>query len=86
MKLVLKYGGTSISSPKDIQNVAKHIQSLSKQNQLVIVCSAISDTTDDLIEISQSIKKENKKKVKLLAKKFQIDIYNLPNKQSKSHK
>ena len=70
MKLVLKYGGTSISSAKDIQNVAKHIQSLSKQNQLVIVCSAISDTTDDLIEISQSIKKENKKKAEQLAKKI----------------
>jgi len=70
LKLVLKYGGTSISSAKDIQNVAKHIQSLSKQNQLVIVCSAISDTTDDLIEISQSIKKENKKKAEQLAKKI----------------
>jgi aspartate kinase len=70
LKLVLKYGGTSISSTKDIQNVAKHIQSLSKQNQLVIVCSAISDTTDDLIEISQSIKKENKKKAEQLAKKI----------------
>jgi len=70
LKLVLKYGGTSISSAKDIQNVAKHINSLSKQNQLVIVCSAISDTTDDLIEISQSIKKENKKKAEQLAKKI----------------
>jgi len=67
MKLVLKYGGTSISSAKDIQNVAKQIQSLSKNNQLVIVCSAISDTTDDLIEISQSIKNENKKKAEQLA-------------------
>ena len=70
MKLVLKYGGTSISSAKDIQNVAKHIQTLSKKHQLVIVCSAISDTTDDLIEISQSIKKENKKKAEQLAKKI----------------
>ena len=70
MKLVLKYGGTSISTSKDIQNVAKHIKSLSKNNQLVIVCSAISDTTDDLIEISQSIKKENKKKAEQLAKKI----------------
>ncbi|MEJ2260522.1 MAG: ACT domain-containing protein [Nitrosopumilaceae archaeon] len=68
MKLVMKYGGTSISSAKDIQNVAKHIHALSKQNQLVIVCSAISDTTDDLIEISQSIKKENRKKAEQLAK------------------
>ncbi len=70
MKLVLKYGGTSISSSKDIKNIAKHIQNLSKKNNLVIVCSAISDTTDDLIEISQAIKKENKKKAEQLAKKI----------------
>jgi len=70
LKLILKYGGTSISSAKNIQNVAKHIQSLSKQNQLVIVCSAISNTTDDLIEISQLIKNENKKKAEQLAKKI----------------
>ena len=70
MKLILKYGGSSISSAKDIQNVAKHIQSLSKQNQLVIVCSAISNTTDDLIEISKLIKNENKKKAEQLAKKI----------------
>ena len=62
MKLVLKYGGTSISNTKDIQSVAKHAISLSKKNQLVIVCSATSGTTDDLIEISESIKKENKSK------------------------
>lgn len=71
MKLVLKYGGTSISSPKDIQNVARHIKLLSTQNQLVIVCSAISDTTDDLIEISQSIKIGNKKKAEQLAKNIE---------------
>ena len=70
MKLILKYGGSSISSAKDIRNVAKHIQSLSKQNQLVIVCSAISNTTDDLIEISKLIKNENKKKAEQLAKKI----------------
>jgi aspartate kinase len=70
LKLILKYGGTSISSAKDIQNVAKHIQSLSKQNQLVIVCSAIRNTTDDLIEISKLIKNENKKKAEQLAKKI----------------
>jgi len=68
LKLVLKYGGTSISSAKDIQNVAKHIKLLSTQNQLVIVCSAISDTTDDLIEISKSIKNGNKKNAEQLAK------------------
>jgi aspartate kinase len=70
LRLVLKYGGTSISSAKDIQAVAKYVNSLSKHNEVAIVCSAISDTTDDLIEISQSIKKENKAKAEQLASKI----------------
>jgi len=70
LKLVLKYGGTSISNTKDIQSVAKHVISLSKKHQLAIVCSAISGTTDDLIEISESIKKENKSKAEQLVSKI----------------
>jgi len=70
LRLVLKYGGTSISSAKDIQAVTNYIKSLSKHNEIVIVCSAISGTTDDLIEISQSIKKENKDKAEQLVSKI----------------
>ena len=70
MRLVIKYGGTSISTAKDIQAVTKHINSLSKKNQILVVCSAISGTTDDLIEISESIKKENKSKAEQLASKI----------------
>jgi aspartate kinase len=70
LRLVLKYGGTSISSAKDIQAVANYVNSLSKHNEIVIICSAISGTTDDLIEISQSIKKENKDKAEQLALKI----------------
>ncbi|MBI4131773.1 MAG: aspartate kinase [Nitrosarchaeum sp.] len=70
MRLVLKYGGTSISSATDIQAIANYVNLLSKHNEIVIVCSAISGTTDDLIEISQSIKKENKNKAEQLALKI----------------
>ena len=70
MKLVLKYGGTSISNTKDIQTICEHISTLSKKHQIAIVCSATSGTTDDLIEISESIKKENKSKAEQLASKI----------------
>ena len=70
MRLVIKYGGTSISTANDIQAIAKHIDELSKKNQIVVVCSATSGTTDDLIEISESIKKENKPKAEQLASKI----------------
>ena len=70
MRLVIKYGGTSISATKDIQAIAKNLNELSKKNQIVVVCSATSGTTDDLIEISESIKKENKSKAEQLASKI----------------
>ena len=70
MKLVIKYGGTSISSAKDIKVIAEYLKSLSTKNQIVVICSAMSGTTDDLIEISESIKKENKSKGEQLASKI----------------
>lgn len=70
MRLVVKYGGTSISSPEDINAVAGYIRSLSSQNQVVVVCSATACTTDDLIGISQSIKKGNKSRARQIASKI----------------
>ncbi|MFQ5573362.1 MAG: aspartate kinase, partial [Nitrosopumilaceae archaeon] len=64
------YGGTSISTPKHVKDIAKHLSSLKKGNQIVVVCSAISGVTDDLIEISNLIKKEKKVKVKQLTNKI----------------
>ena len=60
MRLVIKFGGTSLATPKEIKGVAKFIQNTGKKNQIVMVCSAINDTTDELLEISESIKKENR--------------------------
>ena len=70
MRLVIKYGGTSISTTKDIRAVASYVNSLSNKHQILVVCSAIGGTTDDLIEISESIKKENKSKAQQLALKI----------------
>jgi Aspartokinases len=70
LRLVIKYGGTSISTAKNIQDISSNLNELSKKNQIVVVCSATSGTTDDLIEISESINKENKSKAEQLASKI----------------
>ncbi len=70
MKLVLKFGGTSISSVKKIRDVAKYLHDLSKKNQIITVCSAISGVTDDLIQISKFIQKGDKENANKLAKKI----------------
>ena len=70
MKLVVKFGGTSISSVKKIRDVAKYLHNLSKKNQIITVCSAISGVTDDLIQISKFIQKGNKENANKLVKKI----------------
>ena len=67
---MLKFGGTSISSPANIKHVANLINSLSKQNKIICVFSAITGVTDDLIRITTFIQNRNKDAVNNLAKKI----------------
>ena len=60
MRLVLKFGGTSLSSPNHIRNVAKIVASFSKDNEIVVVCSAVDGITDDLLTISRLIEQKKK--------------------------
>ena len=64
MRLVIKYGGTSIDSPEKIRDVAKFVVSQGAGNEIVTVCSAISGTTDDLISISEHIIKGDREGAK----------------------
>ena len=70
MKLVLKFGGTSISSATNVRNVANLIKSLSKNDKIIPVFSAISGVTDDLIRITDYVKDRNKEAANALAKKI----------------
>jgi len=67
---VLKFGGTSLASPKDIMGVAKNIASFSKDNEIVVVCSAVDGITDDLILISKMIEQRKKDDVNELIDKI----------------
>ena len=60
---MLKFGGTSLASPKDIIGVAKTIASFSKDNEIVVVCSAVDGITDDLILISKMVEQKKKNDV-----------------------
>ena len=47
MKLVVKFGGTSLATVKDIKNVVKTVDKIAKKNKTVVVCSAVDGTTDE---------------------------------------
>ena len=56
--LVKKFGGTSVGDIKKIQNIASSIcQSKEAGNEIVVVVSAMGQTTDDLNCLAESISK-----------------------------
>ncbi len=80
---VLKFGGTSVGSPERMKNVAKIIDD---NNRKIVVLSAVSGTTNSLVEISslaeKQLKSEAKKAIEELEKKYAIFINDLLNNET----
>jgi len=68
MLVVKKFGGTSVANKERIFNVAKRcIGDYKAGNQVVVVLSAMGDTTDDLIELAKDINpKASKREMDML--------------------
>ena len=63
MLIVKKFGGSSVADRERIYNVSKRcIEDYRKGHDVVVVLSAMGDTTDDLIALAQSINPEPKKR------------------------
>ncbi len=56
MLVVQKYGGSSVANPERIHFVAQRVAQVHTQgHSIVVVVSAMGDTTDDLIKLVQEI-------------------------------
>lgn len=54
--IVQKYGGSSVSDAEKIKHVAKRVLSAQAEgNQVCVVVSAMGDTTDELIDLADSV-------------------------------
>ncbi len=54
--IVQKYGGSSVSSPEKIKEVAKRVlEAKRKGNNIVTVVSAMGNTTDELLELAWQV-------------------------------
>jgi aspartate kinase len=54
--IVQKYGGSSVATAEKMKNVARRaIAAKEKDNQVVVVISAMGDSTDDLIDLAHQI-------------------------------
>src|SRR5205085_11634481 len=54
--VVQKYGGSSLESADRIKRVAERIVATKKAgNDVVVVCSAMGDTTDELLDLAKQV-------------------------------
>ncbi|MBO6304091.1 MAG: aspartate kinase [Selenomonadaceae bacterium] len=57
--IVKKFGGSSVATPEKMLNVAKRVLEEKKpDDKIVMVVSAMGDTTDELIELAKGVTKE----------------------------
>ena len=57
MRLVMKFGGTSVASAERIKNVADRVKGSGKGHEVVVVCSAMGDVTDELLALCNDASK-----------------------------
>ena len=74
MKVVQKYGGSSVATPEKMAAVANRVAKRAKDAQVIVVISAMGDTTDDLIALAKQInpKPDAREMDKLMASGEQI--------------
>ena len=68
MLIVKKFGGSSVANKERIFNVARRcVEEYKKGNQVVVVLSAMGDTTDDLLDLAATISdKPSKRELDML--------------------
>ena len=62
MKIVMKFGGTSLGSAESIRSAARIIVSHSRGNELLVVVSAMAGVTDSLLSITNKVVYDSDKK------------------------
>jgi aspartate kinase len=70
MKVVMKFGGSSLANASRIKNVARIVRRFSENNKIVVVASAIDDATDRLLEIGEEAQKGEISKARNLLSKL----------------
>src|SRR5665647_1239089 len=84
---VLKFGGTSVGS---VENMNAVMQLITDGNQKLVVLSAMSGTTNSLVEIANYLKKKNKDSARQIISQLELkynkvvnELYSTPEKKEK---
>jgi aspartate kinase len=67
----MKFGGSSLANPSRIRNAARIVRRFFPGNRIVVVASALGDSTDTLVQIGDLAKNGESRKANSVLEKFQ---------------
>jgi len=70
MKIVMKFGGTSIATGESIRHVADLVTQNAKKAKVTVVVSALAGVTNSLIEVAEQAKKSDEKHIQAFTKEL----------------
>ena len=62
-RLVMKFGGSSVADGAKLRNVGELVKSLSGENEIVVVTSALGGVTDDLLQWARTSAKAERSRI-----------------------
>ncbi len=71
LKLVMKFGGSSLSTGSRVKSVARIVESLHEGNRVAVVVSALGETTDRLVEIGEYARKGDLRRARAIASRLE---------------
>ena len=70
MKIVMKFGGTSVGTGANIRHVADLVTKNAKKDKVTVVVSALAGVTNSLIEVAELAKKSDEKHIQAFTKEL----------------
>ena len=70
MKIVMKFGGTSVGTGENIRHVANLVIKNAKKDKVTVVVSALAGVTNSLIEVAELAKKSDEKHIQAFTKEL----------------
>ena len=71
MKIVMKFGGTSVATGENIRHVADIVAQNAKNDcKVAVVVSALAGVTNSLIEVAEQAKKSDEKHIQAFTKEL----------------
>jgi aspartate kinase len=70
MKIVMKFGGTSVATGENIRHVVDLVSKNAKKDKVAVVVSALAGVTNSLIEVAEQAKKSDEKHIDDFTKKL----------------